>query len=80
MVLVQNWLFFHFFVLGNIGQENVFYDILKRKNAFLAYRKKNFKKLKICNFSKGVSPWFWSNIGHFSTLFFRQYRPGKCGL
>ena len=29
--------------LGNIDQENVFYDILKRKNAFLGYKKKKFK-------------------------------------
>ena len=35
-----------FFFLGNIGKENVFYDILERKNAFLGYRNKNFKKLK----------------------------------
>ena len=27
-----------------MGQENVFYDILKRKNAFLGYKKKKFKK------------------------------------
>ena len=46
MVLVQNWLFFHFFVLGNIGQENVFYDILERKTAFLGFKKKILKKLK----------------------------------
>ena len=25
------------FFLGDIGQENVFYDILERKNAFLGY-------------------------------------------
>ena len=35
MCLVQNWPFFPLFFLGNIGQENVFYDILERKNAFL---------------------------------------------
>ena len=34
------------FFLGNIGQENVFYDILERKNAFLRYKNKNFKKTK----------------------------------
>ena len=34
------------FFLGNIGQENVFYDIRKRKNAFLAYKKKKLKKSK----------------------------------
>ena len=34
------------FFLGNIGQENVFYDILERKNAFLGYKNKKFKKSK----------------------------------
>ena len=29
MVLVLNWPFFHLLFLGNIGQENVFYDILE---------------------------------------------------
>ena len=44
MVLVKKWPFFHFFLfLDNIGEENVFYNILVRKNAFLAYKKKKFK-------------------------------------
>ena len=30
----------------NIGQENVFYDIVERENAFLGYKNKKFKKLK----------------------------------
>ena len=38
MVLVKNWPFFHFLILGNKGQENVFDHILKRKNAFLNYK------------------------------------------
>ena len=33
-----------FFFLGNIGQENFFYDILEPKNAFLGYKNKKFKK------------------------------------
>ena len=33
-----------FFFLGNIDYENVFYDILERKNAFRGYKKKKFKK------------------------------------
>ena len=45
MVLVKNWPFSIFF-LGNIGQENVFDDILERKNAFLGYKNKKFKKSK----------------------------------
>ena len=70
MVLVQNWLFFHVFILGNIGQENVFYDILEWENAFVGYKDENFKKSKTWEFSKGVSPWFWSKIGHFSIFSF----------
>ena len=31
------------FFLGNIGQKNVFYDILKRKNAFLGNKNRKFK-------------------------------------
>ena len=34
------------FFLGNIGQENLFYDILERKNAFLGYKNNKFKKSK----------------------------------
>ena len=34
------------FFSGNIGQENVFFDILKRKNAFVGYKNKKFKKSK----------------------------------
>ena len=30
MVLVKNWPFFHLFFKGNIGRENVFYDIVER--------------------------------------------------
>ena len=67
-----------------MGQENVFYDILERKNAFLGHKNTKFKKSKNGDFSKGVNPinqWFWSKIGHFFILFcFRQYRPGKCVL
>ena len=53
MVLVQKWPFFQNFFLGNIGQENVFYDILERKNdAFPGYKNNKFKKSKNGYFSK----------------------------
>ena len=58
MVLVQNWPFFQFFFLGNIGLETVFYDILERKNAFLGYKNKMLKKSKNWHFSKRVSSRF----------------------
>ena len=40
MLLAKNWPFFKRFILGNIGEENVVYDIGTRKNACLRYRKK----------------------------------------
>ena len=77
----EKWPFFQLFFLGNIGQENVFYDILERKNTFLSYKNMKSKKSKNWHFSKGVNPWFWSKNGHyFQLFFFRQYRPGKCLL
>ena len=44
MVLIQKWSFSQLFFLGDIGQENVFNDILERKNTFLAYNNKKIKK------------------------------------
>ena len=46
MVLVQKWKFFQLFFLGNIGKENVYYDILEPKNAFLGYKNNKSKKSK----------------------------------
>ena len=63
----KNGHFSDFFFLGNLGQENAFYDILERENAFLAYKNNKFKNLQFC---KGVNPWFWSKNGHFSNFFF----------
>ena len=52
MVLVQKWPFFQNVFLGNIAQENVFYNILERKNAFPGYKNKKFKQSKNGHFSK----------------------------
>ena len=53
MVLVKKWSFFHLFFWGNIGQENVFYNILERKNAFLAHKKEVQKVEKLRFFQRG---------------------------
>ena len=37
---------FPIFFLGNIGLENVYYDILERKNTFIGYKNKKFRKSK----------------------------------
>ena len=64
--------------LGNIGKENVFYDIVHRKNAFLAYKTKSSKSPKTEIFPQGLTHTFGLTIAIFPTFFFRQYRPGKC--
>ena len=47
-----------FFFSGNIGKENVFYDIVARKNAFLGYKNKTFYSRKIEIFAKGLTHGF----------------------
>ena len=54
----KNGHFSNFFFLGNIGQKNVFYDILERKNGFLGSKNKKSRKSKSWHFSKGVIPLF----------------------
>ena len=70
MVLVEKWSFFQHFVLGNGSQENVLNDILERKNAFLDYKNKKFKKSISWHFSKGVNPCLLAENGHFSMFYF----------
>ena len=57
------------FYFGKIGQSNVFHDILERKIAFLAYKKKEFKRTKNWDIFKGVSPWFGSKNSNIYHLF-----------
>ena len=66
----KNGNFSNFLLLGNIGQQNDFYDFLERENAFVGFKNKKFKKSKNWHFSKGVNPWFLSKNGHFSNFFF----------
>ena len=62
----KNGHFSKFPFLGNIGQENLFNDILEPKYTFLGYKNTKFKKPKNGHFSKGVNQWRWSKNGHFS--------------
>ena len=43
MVLPKKWQFFQVFILCKIGQEDVYYDILKGKNTFVEYKDVNFR-------------------------------------
>ena len=70
MVLVQKWPFFQVFFLGNLGQQNVFYDILEGKKASAGYKNKKFKKWKkIDIFPKGLTHGFGPKMAIFSTFF-----------
>ena len=77
MVLVQKRPFLQLFFFANIEKKKFFYDILERKNSFLGYKNKKFKKSTNWHFSKVFNQWFWSKNGHFSIFFFRQYRLGN---
>ena len=82
MVLDQKRPFFQNFFLGNIDQENVFYDILERKKTpFKTIKKEGSKSLKIdIFFLKGLIHGFGPKMANFPTFFFRQYKPKKCLL
>ena len=69
MVLVQKWPFFQDFLLGNTGKENVFYDILERKNAFRGYKNKKFKSRKIEILPKGLTHGFGPKMAIFPSFF-----------
>ena len=46
MVSIKKWPFLHVLFLGNIEQENVCYDIVELKNAFVGLQKKKLKESK----------------------------------
>ena len=72
MVLVQKWPFFELLFLGNIGQENVFYDILEQKILFQALKTRSLKsrKIDINIFPKGLTHDFGPKIVIFPSFFF----------
>ena len=43
----------------------------RKKKGFLDYKNNKLKKSKNRDFSKGVSLWFWSKVGHFSIFLFQ---------
>ena len=66
-----------FFFLGNIRQENVFYDILERENASLGYKHEKFKKSKNRYFSIGLTDGFGSKMAIFYIFFFQAIQARK---
>ena len=70
------------FFLGNIVQENLFHDILERKNLltifynektpFQAITTRSSKSQKFDIFPKGLTPGFGPKMAIFPTFFFRK--------
>ena len=60
---------FPIFFLSNKGQENLFYDILERKNSFLGYKNKKLKNSKNFHFCEGLTHGFGPKMGIFPTFF-----------
>ena len=73
----KNGHFSNFFLLGNVGHENDFCDLLERKIAFLGYKNKKFKSWKIDIFPNEWTHGFGPKTAIFPAFFFTQYRPGK---
>ena len=70
---MEKWRFFQLSFLGNIGKENVFYEILDPKNAFLGYKNIKFKNLKrIEIFPKGLTDGLGRKMAIFATFFLRN--------
>ena len=58
------------FFLGNIGQENVFYDISEGQKDFLGFKNEKFKNSKIGIFPKRLTHGFGPKMAIFATFFF----------
>ena len=69
MVLVLKWPFFQLAFLGNIVQENVFYDILQRKTPFFGIKRKSLESRKIDIFPKELTHGFGPKMSFFSPFY-----------
>ena len=76
MLLVQKWPFFQLFFLGNIGQGNVFYDILERKKRLSRLQRRRVQKVEKLRFSHAFGPkwpyfqlFFLGNIGQKNVFY-----------
>ena len=63
--------------LGNISQENVFCDILQKKNAFKTRKRKFSESLTNGSFLKGLVHGFGQKIELFLCIFFGQIKQEK---
>ena len=57
------------FFFRHYKEENVFYDIPERKNAYLDYKNKKLKKSEMAIFRKGLTHGFGPKMAIFPTFF-----------
>ena len=72
MILVKTWKFHLCLFLDKIGYEMMFVDHRGEKQALLDYSNLEFTKWPHWDFYKGINPWFWSKIGNFLYVCFRE--------
>ena len=68
------------FILGNIGQENVFYHILEPKTPLQTIKTISSKSRKNEIFPQGLVHAFSQKLAIFPSFYFWYYRHGKCVL
>ena len=60
-----------------MGQENVLNDILERKNGYLCFKNKKFKKSKVDIFPKGLIRGYNQKMAIFPTFLFKAIQARK---
>ena len=77
MIFVKNWQFFHLFILGRIGQENVFYNILDRKTPFQTIKTSTLKSRKNGIFPKRLVHDFCQKLPTFPSFYLKQKKSNQ---
>ena len=73
MVLVKKWSLIQSISFSNIGEENVFYDILEREKGLSRLKKtRSSKSRKIDIFPKGLTDGFGLKMGILKLFFFEE--------
>ena len=73
MVLVKKWPLIQSISFSNIGEENVFYDILEREKGLSRLKKtRSSKSRKIDIFPKGLTDGFGLKMGILKLFFFEE--------
>ena len=78
MILVKKLKIFHVLCVSKIDQDEVFADVLDKKEAFKDYKTTLYEKRKIRIFPKGLVHRFGQKFKISSTLIFIQHTPRKC--